>query len=54
MTWEIHLRMRLGLKVVPPNIFNSEYISAEWPVSFEKNTFEILHFTYILLSWIAV
>ena len=34
----------------PPNIFNSEYISTEWPVSFEKNTFEILHSTYMLLS----
>ena len=34
----------------PPNIFNSECISAEWPVSFEKNTFEILHPAHMLLS----
>ena len=33
----------------PPNIFNSECISAKWPVSFEKNAFEILHSAYMLL-----
>ena len=34
----------------PPNIFNSQCISAEWPVIFEKNAFEILRSPYILLS----
>ena len=34
----------------PPNIFNSQCISAEWPVIFEKNIFEILRSPYILLS----
>ena len=34
----------------PPNILNRQYISAEWPVSFEKNAFEIFHSAYILLS----
>ena len=39
------------MKVVPtPNIFNSQYISAEWPVNFEKNAFEILHSVYILVG----
>ena len=35
----------------PPNIFNSKCISAKWPVSFEKNAFEILRSSYMLLSW---
>ena len=48
MTWEIHLGTRLRVKLVPPNIFNSQCISVEWPVSFEKNAFEILHLAYIL------
>ena len=34
----------------PPNIFNSECISTEWPGSFVKNAFEILRSPYILLS----
>ena len=34
----------------PPSIFNSQCISAEWPVSFEKNAVEILRSSYILLS----
>ena len=52
MTWEIHLGTRLHVKVdpSPPNIFNSQCISAEWPVSFEKNDFEILRLVYTLLS----
>ena len=51
MTGEIHLGTRLHVKVVPPpNIFNSECISAEWPVSFEKNAFEILHLAYMPLN----
>ena len=41
------------MKVVPPTIFNSQSISAEWPVNFEKNAFEILHSPYILLSWFS-
>ena len=49
MTWEIHLGTRLRVKVVPHNIFNSQCISAEWPVSSEKNAFEILRLRYILL-----
>ena len=53
-TWEIHLGTKLHVKVIPPpNIFNSQCISAEWPVSFEKNAFEILHSPYILLSYFA-
>ena len=42
MTWEIHLGTRLSVKLVPSNIFNSQYISDEWPVRFEKNAFQIL------------
>ena len=34
----------------PPSIFNSQCISAECPVIFEKNAFEILRSPYILLS----
>ena len=41
------------MNVVLPNIFNSECISAEWPLSFEKNIFEILHSAYMLLSYYA-
>ena len=52
-TWEIYLGMRLRVKVVLPNIFNSECISAEWPIRFEQNAFEILHTTYIQLSFCA-
>ena len=32
----------------PPNIFNSQCINAEWPVSFQKTAFEISHSAYIL------
>ena len=49
-TWEIPLGTRLQEKAVHPNKFISECISAEWPVSFEKNAFEILHSAYMLLS----
>ena len=49
-TWEIHLGTRLRVKVVPPNIFNCQCISAEWPVIFEKNAFEILRSPYVLLN----
>ena len=49
-TWEIHLGTRLRVKVVPPNIFNSQCISPEWPVNFVKIAFEILLSAYILLS----
>ena len=47
-TWEIHLGTKLRVEAYPPpNIFNPQWISAEWPVGFEKNVFEILHLAYI-------
>ena len=52
---ENSLRDEISCKssIPPPIIFNSQCIRAEWPVSFEKNAFEILHLPYILLSWIV-
>ena len=35
---------------ITPLTYNCPCISAEWPVIFEKNTFEILRSPYILLS----
>ena len=37
----------------PPNIFNSQCISAELPVNFKKKPFEILRLSYTLLSCLA-